>query len=414
MFNFNLSVKNYRSLDSCIMKIFNILLLMGLTSLAAACSGNKTIEKDGVINVATHMQHLNQLCLEDIQSKEVNYVPLETTDSSLIGDRPYVRLLKDKILVSSQGQPLKMFDAQTGKFISTVGLIGQGKGEYNLISDMPVFWVDEKAERIMIKSSGQKILCFDSNGDFIENLTIPDEIILQLASQISSGEKLYFYFPTETSKISVYDLKTGQISETISGYSEEKAIQNDYQGIPIIYNGYGNVPTCPSCIIRQLKNDGLFFHYKEDPVIWKFEGNTYLKERFNDTIYVASENKLESRLIFDLGSWHCPYEKRFDVDGCENRISIDYVLEGKKCLYFVFQTNYYNIGKTKNFYGVFDKQTHEVKISDTESILDNNKNICINKLQTATEDGTFLGLIPATEYNESASEEDNPVVVILK
>lgn len=396
------------------MKIFNILLLIGLTSLAAACSGNKTIEKDGVINVATHMQHLNQLCLEDIQSKEVNYVPLETTDSSLIGDRPYVRLLKDKILVSSQGQPLKMFDAQTGKFISTVGLIGQGKGEYNLISDMPVFWVDEKAERIMIKSSGQKILCFDSNGDFIENLTIPDEIILQLASQISSGGKLYFYFPTETSKISVYDLKTGQISETISGNSEEKAIQNDYQGIPIIYNGYGNVPTCPSCIIRQLKNDGLFFHYKEDPVIWKFEGNTYLKERFNDTIYVASENKLESRLIFDLGSWHCPYEKRFDVDGCENRISIDYVLEGKKCLYFVFQTNYYNIGKTKNFYGVFDKQTHEVKISDTESILDNNKNICINKLQTATEDGTFLGLIPATEYNESASEEDNPVVVILK
>lgn len=396
------------------MKIFNILLLIGLTSLAAACSGNKTIEKDDVINVATHMQHLNQLCLEDIQSKEVSYVPLETTDSSLIGDRPYVRLLKDKILVSSQGQPLKMFDAQTGKFISTVGLIGQGKGEYNLISDMPVFWVDEKAERIMIKSSGQKILCFDSNGDFIENLTIPDEIILQLASQISSGGKLYFYFPTETSKISVYDLKTGQISETISGYSEEKAIQNDYQGIPIIYNGYGNVPTCPSCIIRQLKNDGLFFHYKEDPVIWKFEGNTYLKERFNDTIYVASENKLESRLIFDLGSWHCPYEKRFDVDGCENRISIDYVLEGKKCLYFVFQTNYYNIGKTKNFYGVFDKQTHEVKISDTESILDNNKNICINKLQTATEDGTFLGLIPATEYNESASEEDNPVVVILK
>ena len=209
-------------------------------------------------------------------------------------------------------------------------------------------------------------------------------------------------------------MKTGQISETISGYSEEKAIQNDYQGVPIIYNGYGNVPTCPSCIIRQLKNDGLFFHYKEDPVIWKFEGNTYLKERFNDTIYVASENKLESRLIFDLGSWHCPYEKRFDVDGCENRISIDYVLEGKKCLYFVFQTNYYNIGKTKNFYGVFDKQTHEVKISDTESILDNDKKICINKLQTATEDGTFLGLIPATEYNESASEEDNPVVVILK
>ena len=164
------------------MKIFDILLLMGLTSLAVACSGN--IEKDGTINVATPMQHLSQLCLEDIQSKEVSYVLLETTDSSLIGDRPYVRLLKDKILVSSQGQPLKMFDAQTGKFISTVGMIGQGKGEYNLIDDMPVFWVDEKAERIMIKASGQKILCFGSNGNFIENLTIPNEIILKLAVKL--------------------------------------------------------------------------------------------------------------------------------------------------------------------------------------------------------------------------------------
>ena len=79
---------------------------MGLTSLAAACSGNKAIEKDGVINVATHMQHLNQLCLEDIQSKEVNYVPLETTDSSLIGDRPYVRLLKMNV----RKLPINKFD----------------------------------------------------------------------------------------------------------------------------------------------------------------------------------------------------------------------------------------------------------------------------------------------------------------
>ena len=163
---------------------------MGLTSLAVACSGN--IEKDGTINVATPMQHLSQLCLEDIQSKEVSYVLLETTDSSLIGDRPYVRLLKDKILVSSQGQPLKMFDAQTGKFISTVGMIGQGKGEYNLIDDMPVFWVDEKAERIMIKASGQKILCFGSNGNFIENLTIPNEIILQMADFIRRKTLLLF------------------------------------------------------------------------------------------------------------------------------------------------------------------------------------------------------------------------------
>lgn len=397
------------------MKIFNIALLMSFVSFVS-CLDSKTSVKEDIIDIATPMQHLNQLSLEDVQVKEVKYVPLETTENSLIGNRPYVRLLKDKILVASQGQPLKMFDALTGKFISTVGTIGQGKGEYNLIDDMPVFWVDEKADKIMIKSAGQKILCFDSDGTFIEDLTIPDEIDIQSASQISFGEKLYFYLPTGfnvyENKISVYDWKTKQMSKTISGNTIEKAIPFEFQGTPIIFDGYGEVSTSPSCIIFRLKDERYFFCYKEDPVMWNFEGNTYLKERFNDTIYVVSENKLKSRFVFDLGSWHCPYEKRFDVDGCENRISIDYVLEGKKCLYFVFQTDYYR--KAKTFYGVYDKQTHEVKVSDTESIVDNDKNVRIKQLQTATENGTLLSLIPACEYNESSNEEDNPVVALLK
>ena len=41
------------------MKIFDILLLMGLTSLAVACSGN--IEKDGTINVGKTWEEFSRL-----------------------------------------------------------------------------------------------------------------------------------------------------------------------------------------------------------------------------------------------------------------------------------------------------------------------------------------------------------------
>lgn len=55
------------------------------------------------------------------------------------------------------------------------------------MNDMPVFWV---ADRIMIKSKGQKILCFDSSGAFIENLAMLDEINIQSISQVSLKEKM--------------------------------------------------------------------------------------------------------------------------------------------------------------------------------------------------------------------------------
>ena len=67
----------------------------------------------------------------------------------------------------------------------------------------------------------------------------------------------------------------------------------------------------------------------------------------------------------------------------------------------------------KTFFGIYDKETGSVKISDSDEIVSEDGRPVVRQLQTATSDGKLLGLIPASEHDPSRAEDDNPVAVIL-
>lgn len=67
----------------------------------------------------------------------------------------------------------------------------------------------------------------------------------------------------------------------------------------------------------------------------------------------------------------------------------------------------------KTFFGIYDKETGGVKISDSDEIASEGGRPVVRQLQTAASDGKLLGLIPASEYDASRAEDDNPVAVIL-
>ena len=372
-------------------------------------------DKCQVIDISGSMETMLQLKAEDI-SEDVRYVPLETSDESLIGDRAYVRMLGDKLLVASVNQPVKMFDASTGKFVRAVGAIGNGSEEYVPQDRIPVFFVDEAAGLIWIKAGGNRMLRFDREGLPVDAVTVADSTIhLSGVSQIAVNGDLYFYQPTLFSKpaykMSVYDVQKGETDDWIP--NDKEAVEMDLQQMPVLFGGYGSMPVAPACHIYPLKGNRYALSYQEDPCLWNYGDGIFLKERFNDTIYTASKGVLAPRYVFGLGDWHCPYDKRLDVDGSSGRISIDYVLEGCRCLYFVFQTNYYNMRDKKTFFGIYDKETGSVKISDSDEIVSEDGRPVVRQLQTATSDGKLLGLIPASEHDPSRAEDDNPVAVIL-
>ena len=175
-----------------------VFILLMVTSYA--CSSKKVEEKEMTINLRQAFEQLEEISVEDIGS-HINYVPLETTDESLIGDRAYIRILEDKLLIGSREQPVKMFDRKTGKFIRCVGKIGQGADEYLLQDGFPFFWTDDVSGTIYVQAEGQRILCFDTDGNPLEHINLPEGMSrLQGLSVIGNGDDLYFYQKTLSKK----------------------------------------------------------------------------------------------------------------------------------------------------------------------------------------------------------------------
>lgn len=384
-------------------------------------SCNKLEKKENhIINVADGMKSLQSLSVTDF-SENISYVLLETTDSSLIGNRPYIRKIRNRLLVASVGCPLMMFDSETGKFIRTVGKIGQAEGEYLLADDIPVFWGNEKEGIVFIKTAGNKILTYDMEGNYIDSWNIPPAIDLNDCSQIVSGDRLFVYkrylFSDKRFDIWRLNLQNRQIETSMS--EPTIPIKAEIQGMPVFFQGFGNIPASPACYIYPLKDNGYAFYYKEDPCMWNFKEEAFLKERFNDTIYQIKNNQLLPRYIFDLGDKQWSYDKRYSADGVADKICIDYVLEGNKVLFFMFKTNYFNIPECKTYWAVYDKVSHILKVSDTPEIKDSVNNCLIDGLHSATSDGTIVGLISVENYLESTKrqdvkEDDNPIAVLIK
>lgn len=376
--------------------------------------------KNKKINIADGLENLQPLYVSDF-ADEVSYIPLETTDSSLIGNRPYIRKFRNTLLVASEKQPIMMFSLENGKFIKTIGNIGQGGNEYILSYDRPVFWADNNEHYIFVKSADDKIQQYDSIGNYVNTIKCPQEIgPLSGLSQIATGDYVYFYrnylFDKKEYDITKVNYHTGKIESTITG--KQKAISPELIGNLIIFHGFGEIPVSPVCLIYQIKDNCMAFNYMEDPCLWNYNGETYFKKRFNDTIYQIKEKGLRPRYVFDLGDKRIPYDERFKTEGMQEKISIEYILENRKALLFMFKTNHFHV-EPNIYWGVYNKSTNEVKVSEGKHLKDENNRYAVEELHAATSHGEILGLISIEKYmkiseNTPVKEDGNPIVVILK
>ncbi|MDL2255268.1 6-bladed beta-propeller [Parabacteroides sp. OttesenSCG-928-K15] len=111
---------------------------------------------------------------------EIEFVKLDDADDALVYPAP-VEISDNYILVktarasggdyrSSVPIPCKLFDKK-GKFISNIGAIGQGPGEYTMIYSMQI---DEKGGRIyLLPWQSDKILAYDLSGKLMEPIPMP-------------------------------------------------------------------------------------------------------------------------------------------------------------------------------------------------------------------------------------------------
>ncbi|MDR1369718.1 MAG: 6-bladed beta-propeller [Dysgonamonadaceae bacterium] len=116
------------------MKIKNLILLTSflLTGSQVISSQSKTVDLP-VIDISKKYQK-KDIVLQDIA--DIEYIPLETTDDVLLGNRPILSCVSDKYILVHETirGDIFVFD-RTGKIISHFNRKGQSGMEYTWIGD---------------------------------------------------------------------------------------------------------------------------------------------------------------------------------------------------------------------------------------------------------------------------------------
>ena len=107
--------------------------------------------------------------------ESIEYVPLETTDESLIGRIGFAPSSFDVsdnyILVNCIQQRQIFLFSRDGRFITRVGRQGQGPGEYTMPGDV---FLDEKNDQIFVGQLQQGILVYNLRGEFVRYIPRED------------------------------------------------------------------------------------------------------------------------------------------------------------------------------------------------------------------------------------------------
>ena len=145
-----------------------------LASLLTACSPSVQNEKaEGQIDVLPAFENLTELKVSHL-GKTIRYVPLETTDSSLVVG-VQVGLLDDKILIASGNRTewhCFLFDRESGKFIREIAQDGQGPKDYSL----PFPIVHPVTKNLHFRRYVGKLLEYNQEGEYLGEISM-DKII---------------------------------------------------------------------------------------------------------------------------------------------------------------------------------------------------------------------------------------------
>ena len=96
---------------------------------------------------------------------------LETTDASMLPELHRFAASENYLCVAGEGKPVKLFK-RDGSFISDIGKIGRGPGEYNSTPYQII--LEEKSNSIFMTSAGSinEILQYDLNGNFMGAISL--------------------------------------------------------------------------------------------------------------------------------------------------------------------------------------------------------------------------------------------------
>ncbi len=414
-----------------------ILLLAGY----AFVSCQHTTGGDGSrIDVVTAFANPAELAGADYFSK-VRYVPLETTDESLVGPGADIQFFGDKLVVTTRQKQCLLFEANTGRFVRSLGHIGNDPEGNKSVS----FWIDQPSLTLNLEGWNGDWQQYDHQGNYQGKVRFPVQravgtnftyvdarttVVYQSGSLNATPDSIFFFRDGEQMKgIAAFpeDVHIPMVDMAdITSMSVESGDKACALFGPAAISGLMTIH------LKGEEQKAAFF----DGVtrFWHLGDDLYYKNEYNDTIYQVKDMAFIPSRVFELGAYHWPVSERFH-EKPDQRMYISHILENDDLMLCRFTTRLLDLDKLQTYNAMYDKRSGQVKVNHfKEGILDNITQFIPFQPRCVSPSGEFACLLPATDVTtwmddhtgqlanlpkevqtlKQVGEEDNPVIVFLK
>ena len=195
-------------------------------------------------------------------AKDLRYIPLETSNSSLIGRIAQVENVDDKIFIRTTipGKEEVIVFSPDGKYIKTLNKFGRGPGEYIRLCGM---CIEEDNNNLVTLFSGNKLLSYDINSEKLVRETPLDTIakiigrymveVAKNATYMGNG-KYFFEYKAPMEGSSEDDVASFCIIDTLGNI-----IKNNFAKKDNYHVGCKNIMKYDDNLIwSQVKNDTIY------------------------------------------------------------------------------------------------------------------------------------------------------------
>lgn len=410
----------------------DLLLISTITLLVASCSfAPQSATKEGEIDIVPAFENQTELKVSQL-GKHIRYVPLETNDSSLVDEKYGIKLLGDKIVVTTNSSCL-LFDKQTGKFLRKIGNRGQGPREY--LSNLS--FIHPETGDIYFNRTPQCMIRFNQQGVYLGELKLPFKWDggCYLTFQ---GNQAFAHLALFKNIIYRFDKEGVMLDSIVLPSNRELDMKDLEQAISIegplgIKLGSGLFATNGLFIVQYKSGERQDILPVHHPSLYAYEDEMRFHEAYNDTVYSIGKGELIPRWIFHTGEYHFPRERYGDVEESMKRIVITYVSETKELLFFQCAKEWFTPKKVQLCNGIYNKKTGNIMIGKPhEGFLDDLTQFIPFIPIGHSDKGEFVGALSIETIREwleehpdvklegaltplaGLADDANPVVVIVE
>ena len=262
------------------------------------------------------------LKLSDLGAKEVRYIPLETTEKSVISRIQKIIRGKNFFLTQSFTD-IKMF-RYDGSFVTKIGTPGRGPDEFTVAHDVDIN--PESQTIYLLDGWQQKFLVYSGNGELIRTFKYPvraavnfrfteDGILCYNLNNMGDIETSFILIDT-----------TGQIIKSF----------------PNKYPWTRKFPT---------------LGYQSENIFYRFNNRLIKKEIYCDTLYFYNNKDFEPYSVIDIGDRRITPDVRTETDAkiiMQNYINPMNLFEFGDYIYYEFFASRYDKPEGLSFIGSKD------------------------------------------------------------